>query len=219
MKRHFLLSLFCILVLCPQVAYTETTIYGIEIPGLHEKNKSGEYDKIIDKTLLKSGLANLKILSPAKAEKNFSNCKDCCFSPANMNEEFYDFGKDVIKTKPMGIAKIYIFTGNGQKVINNLSDLKGKKIGARLGMPYGKTFDNAGLKVEMVNTIDLNIKKLAKGRIDAFIAYVPDAYDAFKKLGIPPYPHDKDNPIAVHEDCLVCRDVPAEVINTFNKGL
>ncbi len=219
MKRNFLLSVFCILVLCSQVVYAETTIYGIEIPGLHEKNKSGAYDKIIDETLLKPGLANLKVLPPAKAEDNFSKCTDCCFSPANTNEEFYDFGKDVVKTKPMGIAKIYIFTGNGQKTINNLSDLKGKKVGARFGMPYGKTFDSAGLNVEMVKTIGSNIKKLDKGRIDAFVAYVPDAYDAFKSLGIEPYPHDIDNPIAVHEDCLVCRDVPVEVINTFNKGL
>lgn len=119
----------------------------------------------------------------------------------------------------MGTAKIYIFTGKGQKTINNLSELKGKKVGARFGMPYGNTFDNAGLNVEMVKSIQSNIKKLDKGRIDAFIAYVPDAYDAFKSLEIPPYPHDLDKPIAVHEDCLVCRDVPPEVIDTFNKGL
>lgn len=201
------------------MVYAETTIYGIEIPGLHENNKSGVYDKIIDDLLIKPGLANLQVLPPAKAEDNFSNCKDCCFSPANLNKEFYNFGDDVVKTNPMGIAKIYIFTGKGQKTINNLSELKGKKVGARFGMPYGNTFDNAGLNVEMVKSIESNIKKLDKGRIDAFIAYVPDAYDAFKSLGIPPYPHDLDKPIAIHEDCLVCRGVPPEVIDKFNKGL
>lgn len=219
MKRHFLLSFFCILVLSAQVVYAETTIYGIEIPGLHERSKSGVYDKIIDDVLLKPGLANLKVLPPAKAEDSFSKCTGCCFSPANTNAEFYNFGADVVKTKPMGIAKIYIFTGKGQKTINDLSELEGKKIGVRFGMPYGKTFDNAGLNVEAVKSIESNIKKLDKGRIDAFIAYVPDAYDAFEKLGIQPYPHDIDNPLAVHEDCLVCRDVPADVIDTFNQSL
>jgi len=122
MKRHFLFSFFCVFILCSQVAYAETTIYGISIPGLHEKNKSGVYDKIIDEKLLKPGLANLKILPPKKAEDSFSKCKDCCFSPANLSEEFYDFGNDVVKTNPMGIAKIFIFTSKGKKTINNLLD-------------------------------------------------------------------------------------------------
>ncbi len=219
MIRFFSLVALFVLFACSQFVYAETTIYSIEIPGLHERNGGGDYDKIIDKTLIKPGLAKMRTLPPAKAENEFSKCTNCCFSPANKNPEFYDYGDDIIKTKPMGVAKVYIFTGKGQKIISNLSDLKGKKVGVRFGMPYGKTFDEAGLSTDEVPAIEQNIRKLDAGRIDAFIAYVPDAYDTFEKLGIPPYPHDVDNPIAVHEDCLVCRDVPSEVIDAFNNGL
>ncbi len=219
MGRYFLKAVLFVFFACSQVVYAQTTIYSIEIPGMHDKDGSGGYDKIIEKSLIKPGLATLENFPPAKAENEFSKCTNCCFSPANKNPEFYDFGDDIVKTNPMGVAKIYIFTGKGQKSISRLSDLKGKKVGIRFGMPYGKSFESAGLKTEGVPSIEQNIKKLDKGRIDAFVAYVPDAYDAFKRLGIPPYPHDVDNPIAVHEDCLVCRDVPSEVIDAFNKGL
>nr|WP_319492843.1 transporter substrate-binding domain-containing protein [uncultured Desulfobacter sp.] len=219
MKRYSIFSLIFICLIWSTMVYAEPTIYAIEIPGLHEKSLGGEYDKIIDKVLLKPGLATLKILPPAKVIDIFSKCDNCCFSPANLNKEFYDFGDDVVKTKPMNIAKIYIFTAKGKETFNDLSQLKDKKVGARFGMPYGKTFDASGLNVEYAKTIELNIKKLDKGRLDAFIAYVPDAYDAFKNLNVEPYPHDVDNPIAVHEDCLVCRGVSAEMIETFNNGL
>lgn len=62
-------------------------------------------------------------------------------------------------------------------------------------------------------------KKVQIGRIDAFIAYVPDAYNAFRGLGIAPLPHDVAHPVAVHLDSLVCRNVQPEFIEQFNKLL
>ena len=201
------------------VANAQVKIIGIDIPGLHQKDGKGEYDQIINRILLNSNRATLKVLPPARAESAFKNCNNCCFSPANKNPEFYDFGLGYVQTKPMGVAKIYIWTRKGSSAIHNLSDLKGKKVGIRHGMPYGKTFDNSGLKTESVSTINSNILKLKKGRIDAFIAYVPDAYAAYSEMGIEPQTHAKDKPLAIHEDSLICRGVSDDFIQTFNKGL
>jgi hypothetical protein len=219
MKHFFLILAIAILAAWSQDVWSETIIYGTEIPGLHQIDGMGAYDKIINEILIKPGLASLQVHPPKRTEKNFSTCQNCCFSPANKNPDFYDFGEDIVKTEPMNTAKVYIFTAKGQKTINRLEDLKGKKVGIRFGMPYGKKFESAGLNVYPAEKTEINIKNLDKGRLDAFVEYVPDAYVAFKNLGIPPYPHDIANPIAVHEDCLVCRGVSDDFVTTFNQKL
>lgn len=201
------------------VANAQVLVIGIDIPGLHQKNGGGDYDKIINQSLVKAGKATLKVMPPARAESEFKRCSNCCFSPANKNPEFYDFGDDYIQTKPMGIAKIYIWSKIGSKAIDSLDELRGKKVGTRHGMPYGRTFDNFGLKTEPVKTIKSNILKLEKGRIEAFIAYVPDAYNVFDEMGIEPFPHAKNKPMAVHEDSLICKDVSDTFIQEFNNSL
>ncbi len=206
-----------------RVAHSKTVIYGVKIPGVHEENKSGIYDKFIDRILLKPDLATFILLPPARAVKEFSNCKNCCLTPMNPSKDLKDklkFGNDVIYTDTIGFSKMFIFTGKDKKVISKLSDLKGKTVGVRYGFYYGEAFEKAELIIDSTAySIAKNITKLDQGRIDAFVAYVPDAYDAFKSLGKDPYPHDKNNALVVYKDCMVCRDVPKEFIETFNKGL
>lgn len=194
----------------------EVVIYAIDIPGLHDKQGGGIYDKPINEALVSKGKATLKVLPPARAEKSFAGCSNCCLSPANLNPEFYDYGSEVVQTEPMGVAQIHIFSQPGAPVITSLDELKGKKIGVRNGMPYGKSFDAAGLKTNATSDIGKNIAKLEAKRIDAMVAYVPDAYDAFEAAGKEPFPHAKESPVAVHPDALICRGVSQEVIDTFN---
>ena len=216
-----IISVFCLFYFFASVVslYADVKIFAIEIPGLHQKDGKGVYDQILQETVIKNNLATIKLYPPARAESMFSKCKNCCFSPANKNPEFYDYGDDIVQTDPMNIAKIYIFVKKGQAPINRLEDLKGKKIGVRTGMPYGKSFDNAKLKTQAVPKLELNIKKVQIGRIDAFVAYIPDAYNAFRGLGIEPLPHDVAKPVAVHPDSLVCRNVQPEFIDKFNELL
>lgn len=198
----------------------QVTIYGIEIPGLHQQDHLGSYDKIIKQVLSSEQLAKLQVYPPARAQLMFAQCKkNCCFTPANKRNDFYHFDEEVIQTDAMNIAKIYIFTAKNQPTIDSLAGLQNKKVGARTGMPYGTHFENAHLTIAYVDTIEQNIKKLALGRIDAFIAYVPDAYNVFRKLNMSPLPHNIDKPIAIHQDRLVCKGVSQHFINTFNKNL
>ena len=194
-------------------------IIGLVIPGLHEKNGSGVYDKIITRTVIDNGQGKLRVLPPARALSEFETCTNCCMSPANKNPDFYSYGSDVVQSDPMNTAKVYIFTAFGSAPINSLNALKGKTVGIRDGMPYGNKFDKAGLKLSSVSDIEKNVKKLDGGRIGAFVAYVPDAYLAFKGMGKPEYTHDKENPIAVHPDSMVCRGVDASFLSGFNAKL
>ncbi len=198
----------------------QVTIYGIEIPGLHQQDNQGSYDKIITQVFSQEKLATLKIYPPIRAQLMFAQCqKNCCFSPANKRDDFYHFNGDISQTEAMNIAKIYIFVGKNQRPIDNLAALQNKKIGARTGMPYGTNFEKAQLTVHYVDTIEQNIQKLLLGRIDAFIAYVPDAYNVFRKLKMKPLPHNIQKPMAIHEDRLVCKGVSQYFIDTFNKNL
>ncbi|MEH6347143.1 MAG: ABC transporter substrate-binding protein [Bermanella sp.] len=199
--------------------WAEVTVIGTDIPGLHQKDGKGVYDMIINETLLSKGLATLTVLPPARAEAQFESCQNCCFSPANKNPDFYDFGGDVMVSDPMNVAKVYIFSAPGKKAFASYANLKGKKTGVRRGMNFGKSFVAANLKASEANNLEQNIKKLENGRIDAMVAYVPDAYLAFSGMGKGEFPHAKNQPVAVHNDALVCRGVPADFIGKFNGNL
>ena len=199
-------------------ALAQVKVIGYEIPGLHEKGGQGVYDQILHKVALSNGLATLETLPPIRAEKQFENCNNCCLSPANDNTEFYDYSNVVVST-PMNHAKVYIFSPPGKAAIKKVSALKGKRVGARRGMLYGKTFDSAGLKPTMVGDISSNIKKIKDGRLDAFVAFVPDAYIEFEAMGMKPLPHVKNKPVAVHADALVCRGVSKDFLKKINAGI
>ena len=119
-------------------------------------------------------------------------------------------------TEPMGVAKVYIFSRPNEPAVSGVGVLKGKTIGTRWGMPYGKSFDNANLEIEATSSIVTNINKLMNHRLHYMVAYVPDAYDAFESLGLEPFPHQVDVPLAVHADALVCKGNTKALVETFN---
>ncbi|MEH6346090.1 MAG: transporter substrate-binding domain-containing protein [Bermanella sp.] len=215
MKAIILFSL----MLFPLLSLSQPTIYALKLDGLHQKDNQGAYDLIIKEAMASKKSYTVEVQVPAYAEKLFKKCTNCCISPANKSPEFYDYGDQAVETSAMNVAKIYIYTAQGSATINNLADLKGKKVGVRHGLPYGKSYDNAGLNSKAVDKIEKNIKKIDHGSIDAFIAYVPDANIIFKSLGLKPYPHDKANPMAVHPDAMVCKNVDPQFIKTFNDGI
>lgn len=191
------------------------TVYAMEIEGLFEKDKSGLYDKFFQNL----SAVKLVTLPIARTAVEFEKCTNCCYAPVNMNKEFYPYTEEnYIESNPMGTAKLFIFSKNR---IYTLDTLKGKRVGARHGWSYGKTVTEAQLNFQFVTSIELNIRKLRAGRIDAFLAFTPDAYTAFDNLRIDFLVHDKNNPITIHNDAVVCRRNPSTVkfIEEFNKEL
>lgn len=94
-------------------------------------------------------------------------------------------------------------------MLNSLEQLKGKQVGIRTGMPYGNAYRAAGLQSQAKNSIANNIRKVMRGRIDAFLGYAPDVWGFFDELNIKPLPHDAANPVAVHRDSILYRDTVA----------
>lgn len=210
-----------LLVLSLPAGFTtaQVQIIGYEIPGLHQQDKAGVYDQILQKVVIADGMAILDVYPPARAERTFKNCQNCCITPVNNNPEFYDFVGNVVSTAAINHARIYIFSPPGSEPFHSLSQLNDKVIGTRFGMPYGKTFNSADLKKIEVSDLGEHISLMKLGHIDAFLAYAPDIYDMFKEEGVTPYPHVESQPYALHPDTLVCRSVTREFVDTFNKRI
>lgn len=195
-------------------SYETVTIFAIEIPGLHQRDGNGKYDKILKSI---PGINYTIIyLTARRVFAEFYRSSNCAISPANLNPEFYSWDFNVVETSPMGIASIHIFSPKGEPVISSINDLIGKRVGIRFGMPYGKTLENINLILYQNRSIVSNIRMLDINRIDYMVEYIPDAYEAFRSLNLEPYPFDIDRPIAVHPDSLVCKDVSRDFINAFN---
>ena len=222
MLRLFFLLSFAIINSHIAFASDRVAIYSISIPGLHQEDGQGDYDKIINDGIAQVGQVNFSLLPPKRAFAAFQKCSNCCISPANLNPDFYDFKQDIhiIASKPMAVAKIYVFSGPGASITySSLHELVGLRVGIRRGMPYGKRFEEFNLNTSEASDLLKNISKLKLGRVDVIVAYMPDVYEAFEQLDMKPLPHQPDNPIAIHNDSLVCRGVSKDFISLFNSTL
>ena len=156
----------------------DITIAAIDLPGLYTPAADGIYDAAYAAASARANISiPMQVLPPARAIDQFLKQQVDCLAP--MDAEFIGTDFPTVQTRPFFIARIFIFTAEGQAPLNSLAQLKGKKVGIRKGMIYGSEFDAAGLSVSVADSIESNIKKVQKGRLDAFIAYTPDAFDAF----------------------------------------
>ncbi len=196
------------------------TLYSQSIPGLFQEDKKGAYDKVIQ--VLTQNLTDFehKVMPNNRAFRAFTNCKNCCYAPANLNSDFYDFDKEVKATQPINIAKVYIFSlKKSHDNLTKLSQLKGKTVGLERGLNYGKAVADADFTASITNSLLQNFNMLLINRIDAVIAYAPDIYQVFKEVDATQFQYQAAHPLAIHKDALVCRGLQTEFIHSFNHDL
>lgn len=177
--------------------------YAIE--GVFEPAKTGVYDKVLTQLSKQSGLAlDYAVLAPGRAEEDFKQHKLDCVIP--LDSRYWSGAGNFINTQPLNVAKIYLFSRPTEGPYTSLEQLKGKRIGARRGMPYGPKYASSGVESELVNEDDQNVQKLNAKRIDAFLAYVPDMWQwaSDKKQPLPHY--DQAHPFDTHADAFLCHD-------------
>jgi len=198
-----ILSLFIQGSICAE----EIKIFALLIDGLHQTNGKGKYDKIINKLKI----SDLQVVSPKRAFSEFhnDNCLHCCLTPANKNTNFYEYGDNYITSNSMNMAAIYIWSAPKLRATSDLSDLKGKRVGGRFGMPYGnkvkQAVKNGDFTLTLNYKIETSIKLINSNRLDYFLAYTPDACKALKKLNFPLRSYIKESPISTHQDRVLCK--------------
>jgi len=197
-----------------------TDIYLTEIEGLHQKDNKGAYDLLLNEALKGiKGPVNIKLLDPGSSTVNFTSCENCCISPANNNANFYNWSGKIEELAAFNYAKVYAFSKQGSELITSLEQLKGKKVGGRTGMPYGNKVEGAGLNLIGADTIEENIRKTESGELDAFVAFVPDAYMAYKAAGVTNIPYSKKSALSIHIDRMICRNAPRVFIDKYNANM
>jgi hypothetical protein len=217
------LTLLSLAAAGPSLAAAGPRLVAQTIPGLFTGDGTGAYEEIYQALQQQAGgtLPKLEVIEPGLAIALYQKGTVECQTPANANPDFYPVKFATQQSKPMNVAKIYIFSKPGTEPYDSLDALKGKKIALREGFSYGSEVNDAGLETEYSLSIEANIKKLLDDRVDALVDFVPDAWEAFANYKMAPLPHRADKPVAVHEDAFVCRDTPETraFLETINRGL
>lgn len=180
-------------------------IVGYEIPGIIERNKKGHYDKVIQKVFEDEKLNVVYTVRPtARANAEFEAKKVDCIFP--IDKTFYTSNLQLVNSEPINNAKVYIYSREGEGPWHSAEQIKGKRIGFKLGVPLGPKWESSGLKGVGVVHDEQNVDKLNNHRIDAFLAFVPDMTDLLleKKIKIPSF--DQTHPFDIHHDALLCYD-------------
>jgi len=188
-----------------------------DIPAILQLDKQGQYDQIISAVQRQQNEQwNYTVAPPGRVDKLFDLNKADCIFP--FDKRFHK-NSNTVNSLPVHVAQAYIYSLPHLPPIKSLTELKGKRIGARTGMLYGPEFDKLNLDIKYVTQIEQNIDKLLSGRIDAFVAWAPDSIAAFKRKNITPTSDTR--PFITHNDAFLCHDTPKSraFINSFNKAL
>ena len=219
-----MLVLICLaLVTGSSLAAAEPRLVAQKILGVYNGDGTGAYEQVYAALQKQAGgvLPKPDVIDAGEAIDAYEAGKVDCMTPANSNRDFYPVDFPTVQSQAFNVAKIYIFSAPGRPPFLSLDELQGKTVGVRDGFSYGARVDAAKLKLVTSLTIEANIAKLIKGRIDAIIDFVPDAWEAFANFGMPPLPHQADKPVAVHQDAVVCRDTPEtrDLIALIDRGI
>lgn len=113
-------------------------------------------------------------------------------------ETFLDYSNEVLIPQ---VVSLYVKKGSGKTFKGDLAELQGQTIGILNTISYGQIFDKAKdalkLKTERVESLDLNFKKLAAGRIDYVISNRYSAQVEIEALKLESVIEELDKPVEV----------------------
>lgn len=194
-------------------------ISSYRIDNVLDEGADSPYSMIIREVSRRSGIPiKIEYFPPARAITIFDDGEADCVVP--IDRLFFDRYANFYQTRPLNLAKAYIFTRHADKMLNRVQDLKGLTVGAQQGVQHGKEIDE-GLELVRVQSLASLVKMLNQKRLDAFIGYLPDMYEIYKGLGEKPHQHDLDNPVVIHRDSLTCKVTPQNraMIEGFDKTI
>lgn len=91
----------------------------------------------------------------------------------------------------------FAFIRQGTPAIKTLADLEGKLVGLTKGYPYSADLlNNTNITLEYADSDVLNMKKLAKGRLDAFVVEEYSGLKALKESDVTDVVYDPQSPLS-----------------------
>lgn len=212
MKPQYLFFAVLVSVFFQSPVFGGDKIYASSLEGLCQKDGQGKYD------LIAKELGITYKVYPAARARQFMLTEKSCLFPVDM--QYFDVGVSLIQSQAFVKIPIKIFSLSKAMM---LEELKGKRVGMRLGLLYGKSVDQLkkDWNVEYVDTLAQNMKKLESGRLDAIVEFELDVDEYFKKNPKIKNWQDNSKPIEILSDALVCVDTEKnrKVIDRFNKTI
>ncbi len=212
----------------PSTTYAdEPTLVASEITDLFEEDKTGFYDQALSLIFVE---ANIKVpydvLPPARAEAMFRKQEADCWTPNSLQylqRQDSPFSKeDILISKPINFAKVFIFSRTGDPKYNSIEALKPLTVGKRLGLTYSNIFSGKGITFEETKTLKSNIQRLLDKRVNAIVAYAPDIFLVLKEMNAYDDVHyDASAPLSTVEDAIICHNTSKNkaFLSKFNLGL
>lgn len=164
------------------------------IPKMVESKDKGVFVELVKEVAKRAGYTlNLEIAPPPRTVNNFSQGKIDGFFPA----------LDVIvlapaaKSSPIYTKVDFAFFKKGDTDLKTIKDLEGKRVGITRGYPYaGELMSNPKIIFDPADDDVTNMKKLAAGRIDAFVVEEKSGLEALKKSGETSLTYDASTPLS-----------------------
>ncbi len=185
-KIVFIIVAFCLMI-SPIISFgAEKIKFGsFPIPLMVVDEEKGVFVELTKTISERAGIEIEIIVIPPKRIISYflKNQVDVLFPALDVN---FPTGKEPIKSEELIYTKTdFIFTKKGNPLITDLMELEGKRVGITLGYPYVRELiDNNLITIEQANSDGINMKKLMKGRINAFVVEEQSGLNSLKNTGL-----------------------------------
>lgn len=188
------------------------------IPLMVESNEKGLFIKLTKEL---SNRTNQKIHIQVKpASKSI-----LAFSTGEVDAIFP--GLDVILPKSCAKSEAFYYKTDfifyrKNKPYKDIKDLEGKKVGLTFRYPYVRELTgNKKIKFEMSPNDVVNMKKLAQGHIDAFVAEERSGLEALNLSGEKDIAYDKEKPLSKQSVYFAFQSTPEgeQLAEKFSKAI
>lgn len=179
----------------PVTASAEGLVLGTyKIPGLVESDSKGAFVDIALEIQKRSGQEfSIEIGPPKRVFNNFKIGKIFGYFPALDAK----LPKEAAKTEHFFLKNTFVFVKKGSPYISTTKGLEGKRVGLTEGFSYSADIlDNPAIQKDYAKGVKNNLKKLAVGRIDAFVCDAILALREIKAESITNVDYDSKSPIS-----------------------
>ncbi len=190
-----------------------------QIPLMVESKDKGVFIDLVKEVAKRAGVQiDIVVMPPKRTVGSFHAGKIDGFFPC------LDvlLQKDASKSDPIYVKQDFAFTRSDSPTIGTVAGLEGKKVGITVGYPYAKAvISNPKIKLESAASDVLNIKKLARGRIDAFVVEEKTGLKAMKEAKASNIHYDKTKPLSRQDVYFVFQATPEgkTLADKFSKAL
>ncbi|WP_286830696.1 MULTISPECIES: substrate-binding periplasmic protein [Kordiimonas] len=163
-------------------------VAGFLKEGRFEKDGTGHYADLVRALLAETQVPTQLVTMPVKRMlKQYEEGEVHCMVPVSFAAVKMNFPSTeraaVVESVAIDYITAHIVTKPGTPAVTDVTELKGKRLAAWVGVPLELFLPNLDAKVLRVESEESGIRLLMSGRVDAIWSWVPDAFILFDRMG------------------------------------